>query len=145
VTGADRITSVTSYTTAWLGFVCVRTAEGAEGWGQVAPYHADITAEVLHRQVAPHVLGGDPDAAEALGRRVLEAEHKFPGSYVCRALAGVDTALWDLRARRAGVPVCALAGGAPRPLPAYASSMRRDISAGQEATRLARLADEQGF
>ena len=37
-----------------------------------------------------------------VGRRVLEAEHKFPGSYVCRALAGVDTALWDLRGKLEG-------------------------------------------
>src|SRR4029078_9678229 len=82
---------------------------------------------------------------EARGARCLEAQHKFPGSYVCRALAGVDTALWDLRARRAGVPVCTLAGGAPRALPAYASSMRRDITPAAEAERLAALQAEHGF
>ena len=113
----ERIASIESFTDQWVGFVRVRTDDGAEGWGQVSPYNADITAEVLHRQVAPHVLGGDPDAAAALGTSVLEAEHKYPGSYVCRALAGVDTALWDLRGRRAGVPVCELAGGAARPSP----------------------------
>ena len=100
---------------------------------------------MLHRQVAPHVLGSDPADAAALGTRVLEAEHKYPGSYVCRALAGVDTALWDLRGRREGLPVCTLAGGAPRPLAAYASSMRRDIAPQDEAQRLARLQAEHGF
>ena len=30
---------------------------------------------------------------------VNEREHKYPGSYVRRALAGVDTALWDLLGR----------------------------------------------
>jgi L-alanine-DL-glutamate epimerase-like enolase superfamily enzyme len=139
------ITSVATYCNEWVGFVRVRADDGAEGWGQVSPYNADITAEVLHRQVAPHVLGGDPDDLEALGTRVLEAEHKYPGSYVCRALGGVDTALWDLRGRRAGVPVCELAGGSARPLHAYASSMRRDISGEAEADRLARLRDEHGF
>ena len=141
----DRIASVESFTDEWVGFVRVRTGDGAEGWGQVSPYNADITAAVLHRQVAPHVLGADPADAAALGDRVLEAEHKYPGSYVCRALAGVDTALWDLRARRAGVPVCTLAGGAPRELDAYASSMRRDIAPADEAQRLARLRAEHGF
>ena len=139
------ISSIATFCDEWVGFVRVRSDDGAEGWGQVAPYNADITAEVLHRQVAPHVLGGDPDDLEALGVRVLEAEHKYPGSYVCRALAGVDTALWDLRGRRAGVPVCELAGGAARPFAAYASSMRRDISPGDEAERLARLRDAHGF
>jgi L-alanine-DL-glutamate epimerase-like enolase superfamily enzyme len=145
VSAPGRIASITTHTTQWVGFVHVRTADGAEGFGQVSPYHADITAAVLHRQVAPHVLGADVDDGDALGTRVLEAEHKFPGSYVCRALAGVDTALWDLRARRAGVPVCTLAGGAPRPLRAYASSMRRDISAEDEAERLVRLRDREGY
>ena len=139
------ITSIASYSNEWVGLVHVIAADGSEGWGQMSPYNADITAEVLHRQVAPHVLGGDPDAAEELGTRVLEAEHKYPGSYVCRALAGVDTALWDMRGRRAGVPVCELAGGAARPLAAYASSMRRDITAATEADRLVRLQAEHGF
>ncbi len=141
----SAIASIETFANEWVGFVRVRDGDGGEGWGQVSPYHADITAEVLHRQVAPHVLGCDSGDAAALGTRVLEAEHKFPGSYVCRALAGVDTALWDLRARRAGVPVCTLAGGAPRDLPAYASSMRRDISPAAEAERLARLRAEHGF
>jgi L-alanine-DL-glutamate epimerase-like enolase superfamily enzyme len=140
----SAIASIETFANEWVGFVRVRDRDGAEGWGQVSPYHADLTAEVLHRQVAPHVLGGDPGDG-GLGTRVLEAEHKFPGSYVCRALAGVDTALWDLRARRAGVPVCTLAGGAPRELPAYASSMRRDIAPAAEAERLAALGAEQGF
>ena len=141
----SAIASIETFANEWVGFVRVRDGDGAEGWGQVSPYQADIAAEVLHRQVAPHVLGGDPDDAAALGTRVLEAEHKFPGSYVCRALAGLDTALWDLRARRAGVPVCTLAGGAPRDLPAYASSMRRDIAPAAEAERLAALQAEHGF
>ena len=34
-----------------------------------------------------------------------------------RALAGVETGLWDLTAKRAGVPVCALLGGPQRPEP----------------------------
>jgi L-alanine-DL-glutamate epimerase-like enolase superfamily enzyme len=140
-----RIASIESFTDEWVGFVRVRTDDGGEGWGQVSPYNADITAEVLHRQVAPHVLGADAADTAALGTRVLEAEHKYPGSYVCRALAGVDTALWDLRGRREGVPVCTLAGGAPRALDAYASSMRRDIAPAAEAERLARLRAEHGY
>jgi L-alanine-DL-glutamate epimerase-like enolase superfamily enzyme len=145
VSGGGLIASIETFTNEWVGFVRVRADDGSEGWGQVSPYNADITCEVLHRQVAPHALGTDPDDAEPLGARVLEAEHKYPGSYVCRALAGVDTALWDLRARGAGVPVCVLAGGTARPLDAYASSMRRDITPEAEAERLARLRDRDGY
>ena len=54
-----RITSVETFATEYVTLVRVRTDEGNEGWGQVSPYNADITAEVVHRQVACHVLGMD--------------------------------------------------------------------------------------
>ena len=125
--------------------VRITADDGAQGWGQVSPYNADITACVLHRQVAPYALGrpaGDIDALIAL---ITEREHKFPGSYLRRALAGLDTALWDMQGRREGKSVCALLGGEPRPFPVYGSSMRRDIGAAEEADRLARLLDAHGF
>lgn len=76
---------------------------------------------------------------------VHEREHKFPGSCVRRALAGVDTALQDLLGRLAGKPVTSLIGGAPGRLRAYGSSMKRDITPQDEADRLCRLRDEKGF
>ena len=68
-----------------------------------------------------------------------EREHKYPGSYLRRAMAGLDTALWDLRGRLEDKPVVALLGGSPGPLRAYASSMRRDITPEDEAARLGKL------
>jgi hypothetical protein len=75
-----RIVSVESFGRREVALVRVRTDEGAEGWGQVAPYHADITTEVLHRQVAPHALGCDALDIDTLSDRIPEYEHKFPGS-----------------------------------------------------------------
>ncbi len=140
-----RIAAIDSWANEWVGFVRVRSDEGVEGWGQLAPYHADLTAQVLHRQVAPRLVGTSVEEFDGLGSAVLEAEHKFPGSYVCRAFGGVDTAIWDLRAKLAGVPVCTLAGGEARPLAAYASSMRRDIEPAAEARRLAELRERDGY
>ena len=141
-----RIARVESYATQDVAVARVVTDTGAEGWGQLSPYNADIAATVLHRQVAPHVLGADPLAVEAITDRVLIGEHKFPGSYLCRALAGLDTALWDLRGRLEGKSVAELLGAPPGVrVPVYASSMRRDITPEAEAERLARLADMHGF
>jgi L-alanine-DL-glutamate epimerase-like enolase superfamily enzyme len=129
-----------------VAFVRVTTDDGAEGWGQVSTYNADITVEVLHRQVAHWVLGEDALAIERLVDTVSEREHKFPGSYLCRALTGLDTALWDLRGRLEGRSVCALLGGTPRPFPVYASSMKRgEITPEAEAERLKRLQGEFGY
>jgi L-alanine-DL-glutamate epimerase-like enolase superfamily enzyme len=140
-----RIVGVETFFAGDVALVRVRTEDGQEGWGQVAPYHADITALVLHRQVAPHVLGQDDGDLTALGERVMEREHKFPGSHLVRALGGVDTALWDLQGKRAGRPVCELIGGSVRSLAVYASSMRRDIEPAEEAARLAALQDRHGY
>jgi L-alanine-DL-glutamate epimerase-like enolase superfamily enzyme len=140
-----KIESIETFSNEFVGLVRVRADDGAEGWGQVSTYNADITALVLHRQVAPHALGQDALDIDALVERIPELEHKFPGSYLRRALAGLDTALWDLRGKLESKSVCELLGGTPRPFPVYASSMRRDITPEDEAVRLARLRDAHGY
>jgi L-alanine-DL-glutamate epimerase-like enolase superfamily enzyme len=140
-----KIASLETFANEFVCFVRLTTDSGAVGWGQTSTYNADITAAIFHRQVAPWALGAEPFDIDALVSRIEEREHKFPGSYRCRALAGLDTALWDLRGRLAGKPVVELLGGRPRRLRAYASSMRRDISPADEAARLARLRDSHGF
>jgi L-alanine-DL-glutamate epimerase-like enolase superfamily enzyme len=140
-----KIQSIETFTKGSISIVRVRTDDGAEGLGQIAPFHADISALVLHRQVAPHALGANAFNTERLSDMVIEGEYKFPGSYVCRALAGLDTALWDLHGKLERMSVCELFGGKRRPLPAYGSSMRRDIKPEEEAERLCRLRDQQGF
>ncbi|MEO1459837.1 MAG: mandelate racemase/muconate lactonizing enzyme family protein [Pseudomonadota bacterium] len=140
-----RLRLIETFATRDVGFVRVTAEDGTIGWGQVSTYNADITATVLHRQVAPWVLGQDTGDLDDLLDRVTEREHKFPGSYLRRALAGVDTAIWDLRGRRAGKPVAALLGGSAGRIRAYASSMKRDITPEDEAERLRRLAGEHGF
>ena len=141
-----RIQSVESFGNEHVAVVRVCTDEGLEGWGQVAPYNADITAQVVHRQIAPHALGRDAFDIESLVDQIPEREHKFPGSYLYRALAGLETALWDLRGKHEGRSVCELLGGRPGgSVRAYGSSMRRDITAADEAERLVRLRDSDGF
>ncbi|MDF3936047.1 mandelate racemase/muconate lactonizing enzyme family protein [Pseudomonas citronellolis] len=140
-----RIKRLETFCNGFVGFVRVTSDSGAVGWGQLSTYHADITAEIFHRQVAPWALGADALDIEALVRLIPEREHKFPGSYLCRAIAGLDTALWDLRGKLEGKPVVELLGGQSGWLRAYASSMRRDITPQGEASRLARLRDEFGF
>src|SRR5215207_6266066 len=122
-----KITSIESFVAGQrLGVVRVRAEDGSEGWGQFAPTNVDITAMVLHRQVAPVVLGMDVNDPKAVSEAVIKDTYKFPGTYVCRVLAGVDTAIWDLLGKLAGKSVCELLGGTPRPFPVYGSSIRRD-------------------
>jgi len=140
-----KIQRLETFANTTVCFVRLTTDSGEVGWGQTSTYNADITATIFHRQVAPWALGADATEIDALVRLVEEREHKFPGSYRCRALAGLDTALWDLRGKVEGKPVVELLGGQPRSLRAYASSMKRDITPAEEAQRLLRLRDTQGF
>lgn len=140
-----RIRKLETFCDAFVGFVRVTADDGSQGWGQVSPYHADITATVLHRQVAPWSLGQDALDIERLVDSIPEREHKFPGSYLYRAMCGLETALWDLRGKLEGKPVCELLGGAARPLRAYASSMKRDITPSDEVRRMLVLRDRCGF
>ena len=140
-----KILAIETFCTEFVGFVRVTAENGAQGWGQVAPYNADITSQVLHRQVAPWALGRDALDIAGLVDLIPLREHKFPGSYLCRAIGGLDTALWDLRGKLEEKSVCALLGGTPRSLRAYASSMKRDITPEAEAERMLRLRDQHGF
>ena len=140
-----KITRIETFDTRYIGFVRITTEDGSIGWGQVSTYHSDITCQVLHRQVAPWVLNQDTTDLDDLLDRVTEREHKFPGSYLRRAMAGFDTAIWDFRGRQAGKPVAELLGGTPGPIRAYASSMKRDITPADEAARMKRLRDAHGF
>jgi L-alanine-DL-glutamate epimerase-like enolase superfamily enzyme len=140
-----KIASLETFTDQFVCFVRLTTDSGAVGWGQTSTYNADITASIFHRQVAPWALGADAFPIETLIEGIEEREHKFPGSYRCRALAGLDTALWDLRGKLEDKPVVELLGGRPKRLRAYASSMRRDIRPADEARRLVRLRDASGF
>ncbi len=140
-----KIKSLETFTTKYVGAVRLTMEDGSCGWGQMSTYCADITSTIFHRQVAPHVLGKEFDDFTDMGRLILEREHKFPGSYVLRALAGLDTALWDWLGRKRELPVTSLIGGSPGMVPVYASSMKRDISPQDEAKRFIRLRDDSGF
>jgi L-alanine-DL-glutamate epimerase-like enolase superfamily enzyme len=140
-----KIAKLETFGNEFVCFVKATTDTGDIGWGQLSTYYADITADIFHRQIAPHALGTDALDFEDTLRLIQEREHKYPGSYLRRAMTGLDTALWDLRGRLEGKPVVALLGGTPGPLRAYASSMRRDITPQDEAARFTRLRDEQGF
>ena len=108
-----KITRIESFATQAVGCTRVTTEDGATGWGQVSTYHSDISARVLHRQVAPYAIGCDTDDLEYLVDKIVEREHKFPGSYLRRAIGGLDTAIWDWRGKKEGKSVCELLGGTP--------------------------------
>ena len=140
-----KIQSIETFANEFICMVRVTSDSGEQGWGQTAPYCADITAEVIHRQIAPHSLNQEISNMEKMIETIPEKEHKFPGSYLCRAIGGLDTALFDLRGKIEEKPVCSLLGGSPGKIRVYGSSMKRDITPQNEVERFIKLHAEFGF
>ena len=140
-----KITRIETWSQPNVAVVRVTTDNGMEGWGQISTYDADISAMVLHRKIANLVLGYDPAEIDELVDRCVERNLKYPWSYVCRALGGVETAIWDLYGKIKQQPVCELLGGEAKPVPIYGSSMSRAITPEDEVDRFTRLRDEMGI
>ena len=140
-----KISKIESFTKGFATTVRVTADDGSEGFGQLAPYNNNITATVLHQMIAQYALGKDPYEISSIADHCIEINYKFPWSFVSRATSGLETALWDLRGKRENKSVCQLLGGQPRPIPAYGSSMSREITPEDEAKRIVKLRDQYGF
>jgi L-alanine-DL-glutamate epimerase-like enolase superfamily enzyme len=140
-----KIKSIETFSTGYVAIVRVKSADGYEGYGQTAPYHANISALIIHQQIARHVLGKEIDRIDQLAEDIIKAEHKYHGSYLCRALSGIETALWDLQGKQLGKSVYELLGGENLPIDVYGSSMKRNISPEDESERLKKMQEDYGF
>ena len=52
-----KIVKLETFTKPYVSFVKITVEDGSIGFGQMSTYHADITAQIFHKQVAPWVLG----------------------------------------------------------------------------------------
>ena len=140
-----KIKKLETFTKPYVSFLKTTLEDGSQGFGQMSTYNADITAQIFHKQVAPWVLNKSWEDFNDIENLVLEKEHKFPGSYLLRAIAGLDTSLWDLKGKLEKKSVTELIGGNTGSLKVYGSSMKRDISASDEAERFKKLFQEKGI
>ena len=140
-----KIKKLETFTKPFVSFVKTTLEDGSVGFGQMSTYHADITVQIFHKQVAPWILNKSWEDFNDIENLVLEKEHKFPGSYLLRAIAGLDTSLWDLKGKIQNQPVTSLIGGKPGALKVYGSSTKRDISAIDEAERFKKLYQQKGI
>lgn len=106
--------------------VKVETDEGLVGWGEA--HHGrcpGAIAKLIDTTIADLVTGMDALDVVAVWQRVYRmqlASHGM-GAAAAMALSGLDMALWDIRGKAAGLPLCRLLGGAPRPIKAYAGGI----------------------
>lgn len=104
----------------------VRDADGIEGVGYtytVGTNGAGIHATVV-RDLVPALLGERADLIERLWQKMWWRVHYGGrGGAATMAIAAIDIALWDLKARRLGVPLWTLLGGFDPRVPCYAGGI----------------------
>ena len=78
--------------------------------------------ELIARHLGPLLIGEDPARMEALWKKLFLSTHATAvGAITSLALAAIDTALWDLKCRRADLPLHIMAGGAQQAVPLYST------------------------
>ncbi|MDP6721551.1 MAG: enolase C-terminal domain-like protein [Pirellulaceae bacterium] len=99
--------------------------------------------EAVEKYLAPFLRGRDVDEIEDIWQSAYVSSYWRQGPVLNNALSGVDMALWDIKGRRAGMPVYELLGGKCRMAASvYVHAAGREFS---EVTETARQLISQGF
>ena len=117
-----RTDAIQSFVSQETPMVRITDTDGAVGTGYTYTIgtggHSVI--ELLARSLAPRLIGRDAEMVEQIWRDLLFATHATAvGAITSLALCAIDTALWDLRCRRAAMPLHKAAGGAQASVPMY--------------------------
>ena len=97
----------------WI-FVRVDTDEGISGWGECSDGRSPYGVTGTVRDLTPLLIGKDPRAYEMRFWDMLRGTRQSPGGIAAKAIAGVELALIDIKARALGISVVELFGGPTR-------------------------------
>ena len=123
---AETITRITpaivtvSEKTKWF-FIELETSDGMRGIGEATRFGHEDALLAVSRELAKMLQGRSEDEIDALVRYDAKT-----GATPRAVISATEQALWDIRGKRAGVPVHQLLGGAVRDqIPIYANINRR--------------------
>lgn len=117
-----RTDAIQSFVTQETPLVRILCDDGAAGTGYTYTIGTGGTSVValLRDHLCPRLLGRDAAEVEMIWKDLFFHTHATAvGAITSLALAAIDTALWDLRCRRAGLPLHVMAGGAQGRVPVY--------------------------
>jgi len=117
-----RTDAIQSFVSQETPFVTITDSDGATGTGYTYTIGTggSSTMRLLSDHLVPALLGEDADRIEAIWHRMEFTTHATTiGAISALAFSAIDTALWDLRAKKQGLPLWKLAGGAKDRCPLY--------------------------
>lgn len=137
-----------TYTHVTLGLSKIETDEGLVGMGLGAG-HPIVEAAIAH--FTPQLLGQDPLNIERIWHDLWVPKLVGRRGMTTRAISAIDIALWDLRAKAAGMPLYKLLGGyrdrvdtyiaggyyeEGKGLPELAQEMEENVAMGARAVKM---------
>ena len=125
----------------WI-FLKATADDGSVGWAEITDSHGSPHGLAgIVEDLAPLVVGRDPRPVEGIYWDLYRHTRQSPGSVIAKAIAGVENALLDLKAKALGVPVHALFGGPTRDtIPLYWSHCGTTRARAWEVTGTPKLA-----
>ncbi len=117
-----RTDAIQSFESQETPIVRITDSDGATGTGYTYTIGTGGPSVIalLEHTLAPMLIEREADRIQEIWNAMLFRTHATAvGAITSLALAAVDTALWDLRCRRAGLPLWQMAGGARSEVPLY--------------------------
>ncbi len=120
-----QVTSQGAYNRVSICLVRIDTDDGLCGIGEcLARFGPGAYARLIDDLLAPALIDRDPHAVKEIWDDLRSKLNGRSGGILFEAIAGIDIALWDIRAKALGVPMHRLLGGIQRRrVPVYASSI----------------------
>ena len=95
-------------------FAKVETDEGITGYGECSDGRSPHGVVGTIRDLTPLLIGEDPRAFEMRFWDMLRGTRQSPGGIAAKAIAGIECALLDIKAKALGISVVELFGGPTR-------------------------------
>ncbi len=117
-----RTDAIQSFVSQETPILRITDADGVVGTGYSYTIGTGGPAimSLLQHTLAPALIGRDASEVERIWRDLMFLTHATTvGAITSLALAAIDTALWDLKCRRANEPLHRMAGGAQSRIPLY--------------------------
>ena len=119
VARSDAIQTFSMQETPMVRIFCDDGSQGT-GYSYTIGNGGSSVLALLRDHLAPRLLGKDAEMVEEIWKDLFFFTHATSiGAITSIALCVIDTALWDLRCRVAGLPLHVAAGGAQRGIPVY--------------------------
>ncbi|OAL30759.1 hypothetical protein AYO22_01379 [Fonsecaea multimorphosa] len=97
----------------WI-FVKITDSDGKTGWGEASLEGNSEAVEGCLDGFRERFVGMEANEIENIWQHAYRGSFYRGGPVIMSALAGIDIALWDLKARRLNVPIYELLGGKVR-------------------------------